>query len=88
MIKERRYPLIIALVLLASFLPEIWAHGPKKEHFNRTAMLLTFTVQGMDATATFLKDEKGEVTQLIFHTPAGDLPAKRTDRLVPGGQGA
>jgi hypothetical protein len=49
---------------------------------------LTFTVQGMEATATFLKDEKGEVTQMIFHTPAGDLPAKRTDRLVPGGQGA
>jgi hypothetical protein len=38
---------------------------------------LTFAVQGVDATATFLKDEKGEITQLIFHTPAGDLPAKK-----------
>ncbi len=38
---------------------------------------LNFAVQGFDATATFVKDEKGEVTQLIFRTPAGDKPAKR-----------
>ncbi len=40
----------------------------------------TFAVQGMDATATFIRGARGEVTQMIFHTPAGDLPAKRTDR--------
>jgi hypothetical protein len=39
---------------------------------------LTFAVQGVDATATFIKDEKGEITQMIFHTSAGDLPAKKT----------
>ncbi|MGB7295073.1 MAG: DUF3471 domain-containing protein [Candidatus Aminicenantales bacterium] len=49
---------------------------------------MMFSVQGMDATATFIKDEKGDVTQLIFHTPAGDLLAKRTDRLKPGGRRA
>jgi hypothetical protein len=43
---------------------------------------LTFAVQGVDATATFLKDEKGEITQLIFHTRRATCRQKRKDEFL------
>jgi hypothetical protein len=36
-----------------------------------------FSVKGFDANVTLVRDEKGEVDQIVFHTAAGDMPAKR-----------
>jgi hypothetical protein len=40
---------------------------------------LVFAVQGLDATATFVRGGTGQVEQMIFHTPAGDMPAEKIE---------
>jgi hypothetical protein len=37
-----------------------------------------FAVQGFDATVTFVRDATGKVERMVFHTPAGDMPARKT----------
>ena len=37
----------------------------------------TFFVKAFDAEITFIKNEKGEVTELIFHAGGNDIPAKK-----------
>jgi hypothetical protein len=38
-----------------------------------------FAVQGFDATVTFVRDPTGKVEQMVFHTPAGDMPARKIE---------
>jgi hypothetical protein len=38
---------------------------------------VSFAVHGFDATSIFLRDATGQVERLIFHSLAGDLPAKK-----------
>jgi hypothetical protein len=36
-----------------------------------------FSIKGLDATLAFVRDERGKIDEIVFHTAAGDMTAKR-----------
>jgi D-alanyl-D-alanine-carboxypeptidase/D-alanyl-D-alanine-endopeptidase len=58
---------------------------PKFETFPESETV--FFLKVVDATITFVKDDKGKVTHIVIHQGGRDTTAKRVEGETKGGEG-